>query len=77
MKLLRRLAQGGVELFHEIPANLILGWVVGGRSGSGGRAIGSRGSRSCLLLVGRFLVLILLGEVTVGGHDGCVLWCGV
>jgi hypothetical protein len=24
-----------------------------------------------LLLVGRFFELVLLGEVTVGGHDGC------
>lgn len=71
MELLRRLAQSGVVLLDEVPANLILGQIAVGRSGSGSGTIGGGGSRSCLLLASRFFVLILLAEVTVGGHDGC------
>ena len=71
MELLGRLAQGGVVLLNEVPANLILGQVAVGRGGGCSRAIGGGSGRSCLLLVGRFFELVLLGEVTVGGHDGC------
>jgi hypothetical protein len=71
VELLGRLAQGVVVLLDKVPANLILGQVAVGRSGSGSRAIGGGGSGSCLLLACRFLVLVLLGDVTVGGHDGC------
>lgn len=71
VELLRRLAQGGVVLLNEVPANLILGQVAVGRGGGCSGAIGGGSGGSCLLLVGRFFELVLLGEVTVGGHDGC------
>lgn len=81
MEFLRRLAQGGVILLDKVPSNLILGQVavasgggdrgIGSGSGSSRSGGGSRGS--CLMLVGMFLVQILMGEITVGGHDGCVI----
>lgn len=73
MELLGRLAQGGVVLLNKVPANLVFGQAAVGGSGSSSRAVGSRGGRDCLLLLGRFLVLVLLSKVTVGGHDGCAV----
>jgi hypothetical protein len=58
-------------LLDEVPANLILGQVV---SGSRGRGFGGSGDNgSYFWLDWGFLVLILKGEVTVGGHNGDVI----
>lgn len=54
MELLGRLAQSGVVLLNEVPANFILGKVVVGG------AVG--------IDVGRGLELVLLGERSVGSH---------
>lgn len=67
MKLLRRLAQGGVVLLNEVPSNLILGQVNARRASSirVGRAGGG-----WVLFCGCVLVLVLLREATVGCHGG-------
>ncbi len=64
MKLLGRLAQSGVVLLDEVPANLILGQVAVSRGVGGG--VNRAGGRGVLL--GRDLVLLLLNEAAVGGH---------
>lgn len=66
VKLLRRLAQGGVVLLNEVPANLVLGEVAVSAGGAGGIARG----RSAHELLRGGLVLLLVSEVAVGGH-GC------
>lgn len=65
VKLLGRLAQGGVVLLNEVPTDLIL-TEVGVRSRRGGGISGSSDGR----LIGIALVLFLRREVSVGRH-GC------
>lgn len=64
MKLLGRLAEGGVELLNEVPADLVLGEVAVSSSGRGR----VDGTRSAVELVGGGLVLLLGSEGPVGGH---------
>jgi hypothetical protein len=64
MKLLGRLAQGGVVLFDKVPANLILREIIA-RSISSSRVSWDGGGR---VLLSARLVLILLGEAAIGCH---------
>lgn len=65
MKLLWRLAQGSVVLFHKVPANLVLRQVaIASRASRGGI---SRSGGGWVLLTPA-LVLVLLGEAAVGRH---------
>lgn len=63
VKLLRRLAEGGVVLLYKVPSNLILRKVA---VAVGIAAGGFRGCRSGWILLSRAAILILLAEVSVG-----------
>jgi hypothetical protein len=64
VKLLRRLAQGGVVLLHKVPANLVLREIIA-RGVSSGRVGRDRGGR---VLLSASLVLVLLREAAIGCH---------
>jgi len=67
MKLLRRFAQGGVVLFDEIPAHLVLREVIARSTASAGL---SR-DRGGWILLSSTLVLVLLRETAIGRHCAC------
>lgn len=66
MKLIRVLAQSGVVLLYEVPANLILAKVVVVTGRCGG-IVRSGGAWRCLF--DSVLELVRIGVVTVGCHD--------
>lgn len=66
VKLLGGLAQGGVVLLNEVPANLVVGELATVRVGLGRSVNAGWGSR--VSLEGT-LVLLLLTKAAVGGHD--------
>lgn len=69
MKLLRRLAQGGVVLLHKVPADLILGQVASAGACIGAGRVDGAGTASEVLRSA--LVLLLVSKVAVGSHGCC------